>query len=178
MISSSIFFIVLLLSHLIFVWQDLYEMHGNWEILNPSLVSAPHLPFGLEQDIHNFIYQLLKVSWGLIRHMFINNGFYMQCYMAYSWHNAKLWEQQQCSSFDTSKKSWGPLQCGFWDSWWSRCLPNKFFPWKLALGWIWGFAYAAFTHKLPSPVPFLRGSFHMRKRRDKKLQKFISFLSL
>lgn len=32
------------------------------ENLNPSLISAPHLPFGLKQDIHNLIYPLLKVS--------------------------------------------------------------------------------------------------------------------
>lgn len=82
------------------------------ENLNPSLISAPHLPFGLKQDIHNLIYPLLKVSWGLIRPRFINNTFYMQHCTAYSQHNAGPGGKWQCSPSDRSKVSWGLLQWG------------------------------------------------------------------
>lgn len=59
---------------------------------------------------------------------------------------------------------------------------------KLALGWIWRVACVAFIHKLPSPAPFLTGSFHIGERKEKngknlsafcpyKVKKFVEILS-
>lgn len=94
------------------------------ENLNPSLISAPHLPFGLKQDIHNLIYPLLKVSWGLIRPRFINNTFYMQHCTAYSQHNDGPGGKWQCSPPDRFKVSWGLLQWGLL-RWLTIMTPSK-----------------------------------------------------